>query len=345
MSVLSNYPTLASRRWGTGHAQFEYPTLVRMHSSAAGRRWRGDVDSSTSTAGRRVGAACGAARTRSGAIRVAGGWRVTIGTAAAWLIEIATGCDADRAAVEDLGICARRSGRKSFADRPTRAYVNCRFNGGDTSAFIVKRAWRRLSASDGPKLLGELRPAVDGDEWLRVRHRAVGTTHGKLRPDRRPVVGREMPHGGIGIPAYADSSETAVAREPHPAVAVEPVPRAAVIGPPTPGISGNPGVSNGWIVTPGADAEGVPVGAHAGRRPGLAVVGDVVPVAVIVEVVPGRIVGIAGAGAGSCCALFQGRQGLIAVRIPLVPGIGCNALDQVVLAGVLGVEVDGMVGA
>src|SRR5271165_432080 len=149
-------------------------------------------------------------------------------------------------------------------------------------------------------------------------------------PYGRLIVGWAMPNSDIGIPAYTDGSVPAVARKPHPPEAVEPVPRTAVIGPPTPGVTGDPGVSDGGIVTPVADSKGIPAGADAGGRPGHAIARDVVPVAVIVEIVPSRIIRITGVGSGAGSVFLQSCQGLVPVGVPLVPCVGCNALNHVI---------------
>ena len=195
----------------------------------------------------------------------------------------------------------------------------------------------------------ELGTAIDGDEVLRMRaaHRtrpagmvnrcAVGTK-------RRNIALRNAPDGGVGIPAVSIEAVAAVAGNPNPAVAVEEVPCAAVIGPPAPGVAGNPAIPDAAVIAPGADAKGIPGGGDAGGRPDLAVAGQVIPAAVVVEVVPGGVVRIAGTGAGGGLVGFELGEGLIAVGVPLIPGIGRDVLGDGEFTGLLGIGLEGLAG-
>ena len=146
-----------------------------------------------------------------------------------------------------------------------------------------------------------------------------------------------------GIAAAAPPGTMAKAGCPAPADTAVIAPRAVGIRHESPRFAARPDVSVTRSPHPASCAVGISVTAlRLIRRPNIALAGDVVPVAVCIEVAPRGVIAVRhGAGGGGLLRLLRG-EGLIAVRVPGVPGIRLDGIGDGVVARHLGAQLEAL---
>lgn len=153
------------------------------------------------------------------------------------------------------------------------------------------------------------------------------------RPDYRVVTAGRYADIWPRVAAIAAAPPRITAahsRRPAPAERVIKVPRAAGIGHKAPCVARNPRVTELWRPHPLPAPIWIParIGRHIGR-PHIPRARNVVPVAVCVQVIPGWVVAVYKTVRGLVLGSGFGLQRLVAIGIPLVPGIRFDRLGQV----------------